>query len=558
MVDLPDSLDATVAVQIDRLSPGARRVLRLAAVLGRSFPVAVLDEVLAAQHLAFDPATESQLADFVEREGTTQLRFHHVLQQEVAYGALPYRERRGVHTLAGEAIERLNADDPGRAADVLGLHFERAHRHAEAWHYATLAGDAAAQAHANADAAAHYERALTAARWLPDLTAATRADAWARLGDAREQAGVFDLALDAYRRAVRLCRDDPLAEAAMLLKRARARERAGAYSTALADVTTGLRLLEGVEDERAMALRARLLTFRALVRQAQGRMTEAYGVAQIAADLAARHGEDRALASSYAVMDWVHLATGHLSGVRRGELAMDLYERLDDLEGQGAVANTMGAAAYYRGEWEAAVAWYEKARELGLRTGNHVQSAISAMNIAEIHVNEGRYDEAEALLAEAMRVFAASGYPEGLALSETYLGRSRLGRGDLDGAWVVLERAQRSFEAMGTPAGALEPATHLADCLVRSGDPGAAMRVLDDAVARVHGDVGVMGASVAARARRRAGRWRRPRQGHEHAPRRPRHRPPAAARLRGAPARRPPRRAHRAGLIAMFRIHAPQ
>jgi hypothetical protein len=50
---------------------------------------------------------------------------------------------------------------------------------------------------------------------------------------------------------------------------------------------------------------------------------------------------------------------------------------------------------------------------------------------------------------------------------------------------------------MGIPGGALEAATHLADCLVQAGDPGEAMLVLDAAVERANGDVGVLAASIA-------------------------------------------------------------
>ena len=55
-------------------------------------------------------------------------------------------------------------------AALLSLHFLHAHRYGDAWQYARLAGDAANEIYANLEAITLYQRALQAARHLPDLT----------------------------------------------------------------------------------------------------------------------------------------------------------------------------------------------------------------------------------------------------------------------------------------------------------------------------------------------------------------------------------------------------
>ncbi|MEP6661154.1 MAG: adenylate/guanylate cyclase domain-containing protein [Acidimicrobiales bacterium] len=492
---LPESLDATVAAQIDRLAPLLRRVLRFAAVLGRTFPLSVLSELLAVERLEIDDAMSAELAEFLERDGSRDLRFRHALLQEVAYEGLSYRRRRELHALAGEAIERLNAADPDRAADVLGLHFARAHWHAKAWRYARVAGDVARRAHANAPAAVHYERALAAGRRLPDVTDRERAEVWTVLGDVREQAGRFDLALDAYKRASRLVASDPVATADMLLKRARARERAGAFSVALREISVGLRQIASMEA--AAHLQARLLAFRAVVRQGQGRPADALAVARAAAEVAQAAGEAEALARAYSVMDWAYLSLGQPDQAQMGELSLRLYLELGDLEGQGKVMNTMGASAYFRGDWDEAVRWYNGAREIGLRTGNHVQAAISGMNLGEILVNQGRFDDAEPMLLDSIRIFRATGYPDGKALAETYLGRLLLARGDMEAAVHCLDDARQAFESIGIPGGALEATIPLAECHVRFGDPATALRLIDEALRRAGGEAGVLAPNIA-------------------------------------------------------------
>jgi tetratricopeptide (TPR) repeat protein len=131
------------------------------------------------------------------------------------------------------------------------------------------------------------------------------------------------------------------------------------------------------------------------------------------------------------------------------------------------------------------------------RSGNHVQVAITTMNMGEILVNEHKHDDAETMLRDAIRVFQASDFRDGQALAETYLGRSLLDRGDLEGAEEVLERARRGFEAVGVAGGVLEASVSLADCRAQQGDPANALRLLDDAMSRVDGETGVLTASVA-------------------------------------------------------------
>ena len=148
------------------------------------------------------------------------------------------------------------------------------------WRYARLAADRARAAYANPDAAALYEQALDAARRLPELPAAERVRVLTLLGDVRELAGMFDTSLDAYRRASALLDDDPLARAELLLKRARARERAGAFSAALRELTVAKRLVLHDESPEAARMRARLAAFAALIRLGQEHNRDALARAQ--------------------------------------------------------------------------------------------------------------------------------------------------------------------------------------------------------------------------------------------------------------------------------------
>ncbi len=119
---LPDSIEALVTAELDRLKPALRTVLGYAAILGRGFDRAELHE-LFGDDVHLDADTWSALADFVDLESGTRARFRHGLMRDAAYGKLPFRRRRELHLRAAARHRATRAGTPGsrsRAA-VLAL-----------------------------------------------------------------------------------------------------------------------------------------------------------------------------------------------------------------------------------------------------------------------------------------------------------------------------------------------------------------------------------------------------------------------------------------------------
>ncbi|MCL5998747.1 MAG: tetratricopeptide repeat protein, partial [Chloroflexi bacterium] len=71
---------------------------------------------------------------------------------------------RELHHMVGETLERIYSDRLNELAPLLGQHFSEGGDDARALKYLTLAGDMAAHRYANAEAIAHYTRALEIAK----------------------------------------------------------------------------------------------------------------------------------------------------------------------------------------------------------------------------------------------------------------------------------------------------------------------------------------------------------------------------------------------------------
>ena len=90
-----------------------------------------------------------------------QYLFRHWLVQDAAYTSLLKQERRELHRLVGEALEKLYPEQQAEHAGELALHFERAEMWDRAVHYLMAAGQYALERYANREARTFFDRAAT-------------------------------------------------------------------------------------------------------------------------------------------------------------------------------------------------------------------------------------------------------------------------------------------------------------------------------------------------------------------------------------------------------------
>ena len=478
--DLPDSLDAVMAAQIDSLAAVPRTVLRYASVLGTSASTKVLRTLLQDAGISLDDAARWDLRELLVADGPRRLRFKTVVLRDAAYASLSFRRRRQLHSRAATILAA--SARPDEVADRLALHHLRAQEYDQAWHFARIAGDRAQEAAANMAAALQYDHALEAAARLPHLATADLIDVWARLGDVLVAAGVFDGGLHAYTRAAQLARGEAQRTAELLMKRARAQERAGRFTAALRTTARIARLAEASGDAGGLAARA--LSFRCVIRCAQERPADTLRLARQAVVAARTCGDKESLAQALTMVDWAQRMLGVATTTANAEAALALYEELGDLNGQAMVHGNLGGERYFTGDWEAALEHYRRAEEASRKTGDTVQAAMADASIGEILVSQGRFDEALPLLIASARTMRASGFIDGAAFAEINIARLHLGRQQVAEAVEVLERVIAEVDALGLAASALEASMYRAECDVRLGQPAQALRRLTESKLR--------------------------------------------------------------------------
>jgi DNA-binding NarL/FixJ family response regulator len=105
--DVPDTVRGAIRRRMDRLSPQCRHQLRVAAIVGREFSVAVVAAIIGRPVLAcLDALEDAVAAGLVEPAATTgEHRFTHALVRDAIEADLSTVERIRLHQAAAEAIE---------------------------------------------------------------------------------------------------------------------------------------------------------------------------------------------------------------------------------------------------------------------------------------------------------------------------------------------------------------------------------------------------------------------------------------------------------------------
>jgi len=198
-IAIPDTLQGVLLARMDRLQEDARRVLQMAAVIGRIFLFRVLNAIAQEEQQLDQHLLTLQRQELIrERARIPELEyiFKHELTREVAYNGLLKKERRTFHRQVAEALERLFAQRIEEQLGLLAYHWERAEDAEKATAYLLRAGDQARLAYAHQEAIDYYQRALHFLEQQEEHERAART--WMKLGLTYHTAFDFQRSREAY------------------------------------------------------------------------------------------------------------------------------------------------------------------------------------------------------------------------------------------------------------------------------------------------------------------------------------------------------------------------
>ena len=465
--DLPLTVRATL---LDRLRPfdeDERRVVRQAAVIGRTFGLELLATTLDAEPAALLP-TLRRARDFqlVEELSPALFRFRHGLTREAIYGDFLGAEVRPLHRGIARVLEETPEEQ--RTLEDLAYHWWAAGDDACAAHYNQLAGDAAGRVHAHEDAIAFYERALES----KNLDLVVRGGMVEKIADRRVALGWTAEANQTYAAAAEFFR-----EARVYEREAACRVRAAitGYTLKLAAPTAPL-------EEMLLRLGPDEHVARARIHLGLAWLTATFWFPSQAAHHLAQV-DPRALVAApdiklrfHNVSAWVAMTFGDLDAFRREHAAW--------IEAARAMpAATAIASAHYNGAMCFSI--------FGLHD-EALENVASALQIARAERN--RHAETSAHAISAMCYVMRGDLEKARAALDAVPANAEsqvtavlgMGWGTLAGAYLddqaMVAKWFDAFEATVSPAGETEFAAGFAEIMVRRGRDRDAAALLQRAI----------------------------------------------------------------------------
>lgn len=423
-IDIPDSVQAVLAARIDRLPHAQKDLLQTAAVVGRSFPIALLPDVA--------DLTESELTRFLSdleaqnfvyplRESpNVEYSFSHAFTQSVAYKGMVRSRREQLHRKVVKSIQTRHQDRLDEHHQHLAYHAERGNLWAEAASFLHQAGKKANDLSSYREAVGFLERALTAMEKQPESQRSVRESIDIRLSLRGALGATGDLT-----RTHTLLRE--------------AEELAGP-----------------IDDLSRLAA---IHTSKTIILSLQGDLDEAVTSGQRACSYAERAGmTDLRIVSS------IYLGAAHLFRGEMGQAIESLSRHIDLLrdEWRHARIGTSGTSSVLalcmlsmahsaRGEFEEAERLGEEVRQIAADVGRPYDECWADFYLGIALTEKGEVNRAIACLEEAVERNRSHGSE--LAFQYPWiadrLGDAYLRAGRLTESISLLEEAERRATDMG-------------------------------------------------------------------------------------------------------------
>ena len=422
-VQIPASVQAILAARIDRLPVARRRLLQLAAVIGKDVPLRLLaavsdlsEDVLAGELL------ELQMAEFLYECNFAlgrEYTFKHILTQTVAYESMLRRQRHKLHRGVLKAIETIYADRIDEWTERLAAHALAGEAWEAAAGYALKAAERANRSCAWHDAVRLLESAVGALAKLPQTPATTQQSIDVRLQLRVALAALSDLprlrSVLVEARALEQASGDPLRLARIDISRCLNLTMMGeldeaieagraAYDTWQATGEPGGIVSSGFALGQAYFFRGKLAQALQIFERGYRHAENGYALQNTGTTGTAAVLYLTCLMRTHVLQGNLHAATRVNMHARR---VAEALQRPFDLAELGQAEGTLHLAA---GQTEKAVAVLQDSLALARSSKSTLLLPIIASALGRALAETGELDAAERLLEEALEQTGRHGY----------------------------------------------------------------------------------------------------------------------------------------------------
>ena len=445
--DVPGGVERVIAARLDRLPADVKRVVRLGALIGRSFLFDLLERLDAAKA---EPGIRYLLArELVLEKAAEPLEFifKHALTRDVAYSGILAAQRTKLHRAVAEAIESVFSEEEreGHAA-MLGHHWQQAGDASRARHCYLAAARTAVNQYAHEEAAALYRAHLKLVDEPTQESIEVKMELGAKVlqvrGRVKEAEAVFREAVDEAR-----------------LLGLRGVEGVSRQLLGVVLWTTGRKGEARTLNRQALAIHREVgnredegtvLGNMASMHREQGQMGEAEALYEQALAIHCEAGNRKLEGIVLGNHALLHAGQGRMEEARRGyERALLTHRETGNRRDEAMVLGNLGALHQDQGRLEEARKCYEQSLAIVREFGDRRIEGMALCNLALLNAEQGRFEEARRGYEHALDIEVEVGDRRTQVMVLVNLGNLHQGQRRVDEARVIYDRALAISRELG-------------------------------------------------------------------------------------------------------------
>ncbi|MBN1953417.1 MAG: tetratricopeptide repeat protein [Anaerolineae bacterium] len=477
-VAIPDSVQALVMSRIDRLDESSKLTIKVAAVIGRTFryrtlqgiyPITIQPEKLQENLVRLNAL---DLTPLDRPAPEWEYIFRHIITQEVAYESLLYAHRRDLHHRLGEYLERTYGENLAEYYELLAHHYGQSGDREKGWDYLVKAGDKARGQYANESAIAYYNQALAL-----EVHRAEAYRVYESLGAVYRLIGQYDQALASYQQALSHQPPTPFHVADIQRQIAKTWELQGWYDEAWQHLQLAHATLGSAQDTAEMA---RIYNDMGWIANQRGEYQE--GLQLCVQGLEIAEALPRADEPGRQVKDQLQHTMGTIywrmgdfdQAIARFQKCIEMREQAGDLYNLVRSYNNLAAVYWSRSNFDAAAQYVEQSLAVSRKIGDTYAMAMGYNNLGVILYTLGRYHQAIERYEKSLDIRQAIGDMQGIADVYNNLGEVHHGLGNHRQALQYLGQVVRIVTEIGNKDALLDAHKLLAETNLELGDLAAA------------------------------------------------------------------------------------
>ncbi len=472
-VRVPPTLTAVLQARMDTLSTQERVLLQQASVVGKVFWDKALGHLAdTGQPEVSGQAEEEDERWYIENEGVlsrlvkqefieeregstfagaTEYHFHHAILHDVVYESVLLRRRHRYHLRMAEWLIRTGGDRANESAGLIGEHFARSERAGDAGLWYGRAADQAREAYLPEVAIDYYRRAIKqyemddGAEWGVHCQSLYRG-----LGNTYFHRADYDHALDAIRTMDNLAQEshDDQARAEALAIMSRIYERKGEFKQAIDYAEQAVDIARRIGSIkwliRALAFKANGLCFISSYEEAEALCQEALSLIENGDMLL----ETAIVKNALGIIH--HRWQRYTQSMQLYQEALDIFRRINDKRMELMLLNNLGMISLHLGQYQESYSIYHSALQAAVEIDGGDTLLFILTNLGSTCTRMGYFDEAVDVLHRLQNIINGHHFSYGSQACST-LAEALLGQGKWDEAQAMVEEALSIAEALGSP-----------------------------------------------------------------------------------------------------------